>query len=307
MENIKTLFNFKSVIELLDYFKDEKTCIAFYEQLRWNGQPVCPHCGSLKTPYKTTRGYRCAEKLCRKDFTVKVGTIFEQSHVPLRTWFAAIYLQTAHKKGISSLQLSRDLNITQKTAWFLLHRIREMLRAKAPVMLKGTVEADETFVGGKEHNRHQNKKKGGFGVQNKIVMLGLVERGGRVYAKRISAPTSEEIAPVLEKHIELGSGLHTDEHYAYTKVGKKFEHKTVKHKLKIYVDGDVTTNTIEGFWANLKRGLYGIYHYASEKHIDRYLDEFCARYNTRHIGEDERFENFLRQSESRLSWKKLVA
>jgi transposase-like protein len=307
MTNIKTLFNFKSVIELLDYFKDEKTCIAFYEQIRWNGSPVCPHCGSCKTPYRTAKGFKCSEKLCHKKFTVKVGTIFQQSHIPLRTWFAAIYLQTAHKKGISSLQLGRDLHITQKTAWYLLHRIREMLRAKEPVMLRGTIEADEAYLGGKDKNRHKHKKKGSIGTQDKIVMLGLVEKGGRVFAKHIKAPTKEEIAPVLEKHIELGSGLHTDEHYGYTVVGKKFQHKTVKHLLHIYVDGDVTTNTIEGFWANLKRGIYGIYHYASEKHIDRYLDEFCARYNTRHIGEDERFENFLKQSESRLTWKRLTA
>ncbi len=306
MTNIKNIFNFKSVIELLDYFKDEKTCISFYEQVRWNGQPVCPHCGSFKTPYRTAKGFKCSEKLCHKKFTVKVGTIFEQSHIPLRTWFAAIYLQTAHKKGISSLQLSRDLNITQKTAWYLLHRIREMLRAKEPVMLKGTVEADETYVGGRDKNRHKHKRKGVTGVGDKIAMLGLVERGGRVYAQRIKALTREVISPVITEHIELGSNLHTDEHGAYIEVGKKYNHKSVRHILQIYVDGDVTTNTIEGFWANLKRGIYGIYHYTSEKHINRYLDEFCARYNTRHLGEDERFENFLRQSESRLTWKRLV-
>ena len=307
MTNIKNIFNFKSVIELLDYFKDEKTCIAFYEQIRWNGEPVCPHCGSLKTPYKIKNGYRCSEKLCRKDFTVKVGTIFQQSHIPLRTWFAAIYLQTAHKKGISSLQLGRDLNITQKTAWFLLHRIREMLRAKEPVMLKGTVEADETYVGGRDKNRHKNKRKGKTGVGDKIAMLGLVERGGRVFAKRISAPTKEIIGQVVRQHIVKGSNLHTDEHGAYISLGKSYNHKSVNHILQIYVEGDVTTNTIEGFWANLKRGIYGIYHYTSEKHINRYLDEFCARYNTRQLGEDERFENFLRQSESRLTWKRLTA
>lgn len=307
MTNIKNIFNFKSVIELLDYFKDEAKCVSFYEQVRWNGEPVCPHCGSLKTPYKIKNGYRCSEKLCRKDFTVKVGTIFQQSHVPLRTWFAAIYLQTAHKKGISSLQLSRDLNITQKTAWYLLHRIREMLRAKEPVMLKGTVEADETYVGGRDKNRHKNKRKGKTGVGDKIAMLGLVERGGRVFAQRIAAPTKEIIGHVVKQHIVKGSNLHTDEHGAYISLGKSYNHKSVNHILQIYVEGDVTTNTIEGFWANLKRGIYGIYHYTSEKHINRYLDEFCARYNTRHLGEDERFENFLRQSESRLTWKRLTA
>jgi transposase-like protein len=235
MTNIKNIFNFKSVIELLDYFKDEATCVSFYEQIRWNGEPACPHCGSLKTPYKIKNGYRCSEKLCRKDFTVKVGTIFQQSHIPLRTWFAAIYLQTAHKKGISSLQLSRDLNITQKTAWYLLHRIREMLRAKEPVMLKGTVEADETYVGGRDKNRHKNKRKGKTGVGDKIAMLGLVERGGRVFAKRISAPTKEIIGQVVRQHIVKGSNLHTDEHGAYISLGKSYNHKSVNHILQIYV------------------------------------------------------------------------
>jgi transposase-like protein len=300
-------FNFKSVIELLDHFKDEKTCRAFYEQQRWGDKPYCPHCGSTKTPYRTDRGFKCSEKACYKKFSVTVGTIFEQSHIPLRTWFAAIYLITAHKKGISSLQLSRDLNITQKAAWFLLHRIREMLRAKSPVMLTKEVEVDETFIGGKEGNKHKNKKKGNYGrgAEGKIVVLGLVERDGKVVAKRIPDTKAESIIPQIEKHVEKGSTMLTDEWYAYGRL-KGYTHKTIQHNLKIYVQGEVHTNTIENFWSVLKRGLYGIYHYTSKKHLDRYLDEFCARYNTRTLTESERFTNFLQQSESRLSWKGLV-
>lgn len=308
MTNVKTLFKFKSVIELLDYFKDEKTCIAFYEQIRWGGSPVCPHCGSIKAPYRTNRGFRCSEKACAKKFTVKVGTIFQQSHIPLRTWFAAMYLITSHKKGISSLQLHRDLNITQKTAWFLLHRLREMLKAETPAMLTNKVEIDETYIGGKEGNRHFNKRIGNYGrgENGKAVVLGLVERNGKVYAQRIPTNKAEHIVPIIKNKVQKGSTMLTDEWYAYTGLSE-YTHKTIQHSLKVYVKGDIHTNTIENFWSVLKRGLYGIYHYTSKKHLNRYLDEFCARYNTRELNEADRFEKFLHQSESRLSWKKLVA
>lgn len=317
---MKTLFNFKSVIELLDYFKDEKTCISFYEQIRWNGQPFCPHCGSTKTPYRTNKGFKCSEKACYKKFTVKVGTIFEQSHIPLRTWFAAIYLITAHKKGISSLQLGRDLNITQKSAWFLNHRIREMLKQQRPEVLSNKVEVDETYIGGKLKNVHRKKKlekriytteaerrKGAEAWhKGKLVVLGLVERQGKVIAYRVPSRKIKVILPIIEKHIKKGSTMLTDDASALRQLGKHgYEHKIIQHNLKIYVQGDVHTNTIENFWSVLKRGLYGIYHYTSKKHLDRYLDEFCARYNSRDIGEAERFENFLHNSEHRLSWKEL--
>ncbi len=305
----KVVTQFKNLIELQDYFKDEQTCIEYFALKRWGGVPRCPYCNHDKV-YKINKGkrYKCASPDCYKIFSVKVGSIFEDSNIPLRTWFIAIYLITSHKKGVSSLQLAKDIGISQKSAWHLEHRIREMLRNNEPVMLKGTVEADETYVGGTDKNRHKNKKIGITGVSAKIAMLGLVERGGKVHAQRITQPSKEFIAPIITKHIELGSNLHTDEHKAYIEVGEKYyNHATVRHKLKIYVQGDVTTNTIESFWALLKRGLYGIYHYASEKHIDRYLDEFCARYNTRHLGEAERFDHFLEQSSGKtLTWDRLV-
>ena len=149
--------DFKSLIQLLDYFKDEQTCIEYYERLRWGNEPACPHCGCTN-PYKTNRGWKCRDKECHKKFTVKVGTIFENSKISFRIWFAAIYLATTSKKGISSVQLATQLNITQKTAWFVLHRIREMLKSKSPDMLGDgkMVEADEAYIGGKEQNKHRN-------------------------------------------------------------------------------------------------------------------------------------------------------
>lgn len=306
--------NFKSLPQLLDHFKDEKVCIAYYEKLRWNGKPICPHCNSDK-PYKTKRGYRCANEECRKDFTVKVGSIFENSKIPFRIWFAAIYLNTAHKKGISSVQLAIDLNITQKTAWFVLHRIREMLKQSVPAMVGGEgkiVEGDATFIGGKETNKHFNKRikdeKGNTSpFDGKKAVIGLIERNGKVILKYITAENEKAMLPFIKKHVPEGATVITDEHFAYKKLGRHYVHDTVNHSIKVYVSGNVHTNTIENFWSVLKRGLYGVYHQVSAKHLDRYLNEFAARFNTRQLGTEERFDNFLLQSERRLLYKNLIA
>ncbi len=301
--------NFKSVIQLLDYFKEEKTCIEYYEKLRWNGKPVCPHCGA-ESPYKTNRGYKCSSKECHKKFTVKVGTIFENSKIPFRVWFAAIYLATTSKKGISSVQLSTQLDITQKTAWFVLHRVREMLKVSAPEMLGGMVEADETYIGGKEGNKHYSKRllpDGTLKPENKKIVLGLIERNGKVILKYIPRATASNMVPYIEKHVTLGSTVYTDEAGAYNSLGSKYTHGTVTHSVRIYVDGNIHTNTIENFWSVLKRGLYGIYHSVSEKHLERYLHEFSSRFNERHAGSEEKFNKFLTQSEKRLTYQKLIS
>lgn len=301
--------DFKSIVELLDYFKEESTCAAYYEQLRWNGNPVCPHCSSDK-PYKTNRGYKCSNNKCNKKFTVKVGTIFENSKIKFRIWFGAIYLATAHKKGISSVQLAIDLGITQKTAWFVLHRIREMLKVSAPAMLGdngNTVEVDETYIGGLEANKHKNKKRKEGEPDKKKIVLGIIERDGRVILKYIPNATEQNMVPFIEKHVPEGSRVISDEFVSYNKLGGRFVHNTINHSLKIYVSGDIHTNTIENFWSVLKRGLYGIYHSVSEKHLDRYLHEFSSRFNERKITEQARFEKFLAQSEKRLKYKSLIA
>lgn len=308
--------NFKSLPQLLDHFKNEKTCIEYYEQIRWGNNPACPHCGSLN-PYKTTRGYKCSDSDCYKKFTVKVGTIFENSKIPFRIWFAAIYLATTHKKGISSVQLALDLGITQKTAWFVLHRIREMLKDKAPKMLGSAnmVEIDEAYVGGKEKNKHKSKKRSekyphlkndGTPYKPKTMVIGLVERGGDIVLKKVDRAVNYEVQPHIDIHVKEGATINTDESSIYRNLGINYTHDTVVHSAKQYVVGNTHTNTIENFWSVLKRGLYGVYHHVSDKHFESYLNEYAGRFNTRNLSSQERFELFLTQSESVLSYKTLI-
>lgn len=309
--------NFKSLPQLLDYFKEESTCIEYYENIRWSGSPVCPHCGA-EHPYKTNRGYKCSNSDCHKKFTVKVGTIFENSKIPFRIWFAAIYLATTSKKGISSVQLGEQLGITQKTAWFVLHRIREMLKDKAPRMLgeNKMVEVDEAYVGQRESNKHLRKRRSledknitneGKPFKDKKVIVGLIERNGNVVLKHVPKADANNMVGFIKKHVPKNSTVYTDDASVYRKLHKTYTHKSVKHALNIYVDGNVHTNTIENFWSVLKRGLYGIYHQVSDKHVSRYLDEFAARFNSRNVTSQERLETFLAQSESVLTYECLTA
>lgn len=310
--------NFKSLPQLLDTFKDEATCIKYYEKMRWNGKPICPHCSAEK-PYKTNRGYKCSNSECYKKFTVKVGTIFENSKIPFRTWFAAMYLITAHKKGISSVQLSIDLNITQKTAWFVLHRIREMLKDNAPKMLGGegqTIEVDETYIGGIELNKHKGKKRSnedknlnnnGSVHKPKKVVVGIIERDGKIVLKHLASANKKDIHNFIEEHIPHGTSVNTDEAVLYKSLKRKYIHNTINHGLQIYVAGDVHTQNIENFWSVLKRGIYGIYHQVSDKHLERYLNEFASRFNSRKESSSERFNHVLVNTKGRLLYKNLIA
>ncbi len=307
---------FKSLPQLLDYFKEESTCISHYENIRFGDSPCCAHCGYDKV-YRTQRGWRCSTKGCGKKFTVRTGTIFEQSNIKFRIWFAAIWLCTEHKKGISSVQLGIDLGITQKTAWFVLHRIREMLKEKAPQMLgeDKMVEADEAYIGGVEKNKHLTKRRSlvdknitneGKPYIPKKTIIGLIERNGKVVLKYIPDATSKNMVPFIEKHVPQDATIYTDEAPVYKKLKRTYRHDSVKHALNIYVEGQVHTNTIENFWSILKRGLYGVYHQVSDKHISRYLDEYAARWNNRSLTSNERFNQFLEGSESVLSYKVLT-
>lgn len=303
---------FKSLIELFDTFKTEEQCREYLIQQRWNGKPVCPHCGYSEKAYTIEGGkrFKCGNKECHKKYSVTVGTFFENSNIPLRTWFAAMYLITAHKKGISSLQLSRDLNIHQKTAWFMLHRIRGMVKAQAPEKLEGYVQVDETFVGGKNKNRHESKKvKGGQGrsSKDKTPVLGAIQLGGKVVANVVPDASRQSLQPIIRHMVKPGSIMVTDEWQAYNGLGLTYSHISVNHSAGEYVRGAFDTNSIENFWSLFKRGIVGIYHQVSAKHLQAYVDEFAYRHNTRKDNDQFRFSETLTKTEGRLKYKDLTA
>jgi transposase-like protein len=301
---------FKSKTELVRYYADEEKCKALLAQQRWGNSPACPHCGNAGKIYVTNRGYKCGEKACHKKFTVTTGTIFENTKIKLNLWFEAIFVITAHKKGISSHQLAKDIGVSQKTAWFILHRVREMLREKSPELLSGTVQVDETYIGGITKNKHNSRVKRnlfGHAVDTKTAVIGLLETGGKVITKPVEKTDSDTLVSIMVANVASGSEVHTDEHKAYRKLSSlNYDHKRICHNAGTYVENGVHTNGIENFWSQLKRGIIGVYHHTSPKHLGRYCDEFAYRYNTRKSKDVERFNQVLANSEGRLTWNKLV-
>jgi transposase-like protein len=267
-----------------DHFNDEAAAFAYVEARLWTKGRPCPHCGvldrsgALKGKTNRVGLYKCYA--CRKPFTVKVGTIFEDSHIAMRDWLVAIHLICSSKKGISSNQLHRTLGITLKSAWFLSHRIREAMRSGALAPMGGNgapVEIDETYIGRKE-----GKPKARGGYQHKRAVLSLVERGGEVRSFHVDQAIKAEVVPIIRENIAKEAALITDESKLYNKIGKEFStHETVEHSAYEYVRGEVHTNTIEGYFSIFKRGFKGIYQHCGEQHLHRYLAEYDFRYNNR--------------------------
>jgi len=285
-----------------EQFPTEESCREYLAVKRWNGRPVCQHCGSDEKIglLKGGKVYKCY--VCRKQFSVTKGTVMESSKIDLKTWFMASYILAAHKKGISSVQLAKDMGVTQKTAWFLLHRIRYGLGTNmndATEQLTGIVEADETYVGARRAGKR------GRGANGKIIVMGMHERGGKVKAQSVER-ANIEIAGIIRRDVEVGSTLHTDEYPVYKSLRGEYKHETVNHSEEEYVRGNVTTNNIEAFWSVMKRGIYGIYHQVSAKHMDAYVDEFSYRYNTRNAKDGVRFEETLTMMEGRLTYNNLT-
>lgn len=303
---------FKNIFDFQKEFSSEEKCREYLEAQRWNGTPACPFCGSLNVHrFPNNKIFKCREKTCRNKFSVTVGTIYENTKIPLSKWFLATYILSVHSKGISSLQLAGWLGVTQKAAWHLNHRIREMLTDKAPELLDGIVEVDETYVGGSLKNIHARKKEKLKLKRdhNKTMVFGALQRNGRVRTKVIPDTSIDNISEAIEGFIAKQSTIVSDELKAYQKVGKKYNHKKVNHRNKEYVRKEdilVHTNNIEGYWNILKKQIDGIHHSVSPKHLQRYCNESAFRYNNRAAFQDERFANALANCQGSLKYKALI-
>lgn len=305
---MKTIGEFKSLFDLLQVFPTEESCIEYLEKKLWkDGIPVSPYDPTSKV-YKRGDGmYRC--KNTGKNFNIRIGTMFEGSKTPLRKWFVAIYLITTHNKGISSVQLAKDISVTQKTAWFMAQRIRENFKMVMNEKLDGEVELDETFVGGKNKYRHRNKKVKkcqGRSFKDKVPVMGMLERGGNVVCKVVRDTSYKSLTVPILKMVKRSATIYSDEWIGYKTIGKLYAHHVVDHGHGQYVNGNAYTNTIEGFWGIMKRGLTAIYNHPSKKHLQRYANEFCFRYNTRNMSGADRFNLLLCNSKNRITYQSLT-
>jgi len=301
---------FKSKLELVRYYANEENCKKLLAQQRWPNGIACPHCGNAGKIYTTNRGYKCGDKDCHKKFTVITGTIFENTKIPLNKWFEAIFVISAHKKGISSHQLAKDIGVSQKTAWFIEHRVREMLREKSPGLLGGIIECDETLIGGLEKNKHAHKRTPGTqgrSTKKKKAVAGILHRGGEVRVTPVPDVSKESLQSFIYANVKKNSVMFTDTWKGYNGLKADFRHLKVNHSQGEYVRGAVYTNGIENFWSHLSRGIIGIYHQVSTKHLHRYCYEFSYRYNTRKITDVERFNLVLSLCDGRLKWNDLIA
>lgn len=282
------------------YFSDFENCRKFMVELRWpNGVVACPRCGAEKVTWlEKTRVWKCYAKHERPTFTLKTGTIFEDSPIPLEKWLTAAWMTIACKNGISSYELHRGLGVTQKSAWFMLHRIRLAMQEGGFNKTSGTVEADETFIGGKARNMHIGKRTErihGRGPMGKEIVFGLLERKtGRVHIEHVETRRKGELTTIVRKHVRRGSEVMTDELMSYDALNGEYAHQVINHAEQ-YVNGHVHTNRMENFWSLLKRGIGGTYVAVEPFHLFRYLDEQAFRYNNREMTDAERFALVMSQ------------
>ncbi len=305
---------FKNLHELIAKMPDETTCRAYLAAQRWNdGIVVCPYC-SYRGAYVIENGkrYKCKSAACYKKFSVTVGTIFEASNIPLNKWFMALYIISGHKKGISSYQLAKDIGTSQKSAWFMLHRMREALKENSPELLSGIVESDETYMARKFASDfvglspEEVDYKLNNPIKNKGAVLGLAQRGGNIRVFAFDESKGDNIKPTIKANVKPGTRLMTDEAFVYRRGLDEYKHEAVFHSKREWVRLDVHTNTVENFWSVMRRGIYGIYHQISFKHLQAYCNEYSYRYNTRKLKDAERFILTLGKIEGRLTYKNLV-
>lgn len=291
---------FTTLSEFTSFFNNEEICRNYFENIRFKNGDYCPHCAHSKI-FRFSDGKRHRCKKCHKDFTIKTGTLFGESKIPLQKWFIAIYLLTTFKKGISSIELAKHVGVSQKTAWFMDHRIREALKQGKGKLL-GTVEMDETYIGGKHYRRD--------GFRKKAAVMGMTERDGKTRAFHISARQTHIILGKVRMNVDPRAFVMTDEADVYKKLSKLgYRRGAVKHGKRHWVKGDINTNSIESFWALFKRGYHGTYHTMSKKHLQRYIDEFVYRFNSRSEEMSERFAGVVKRisENGKLSYKTLTA
>lgn len=303
---------FNSLFELMEVFPTEQHAIDHLRTIRWGAndeRAYCPYCGSNRVMhFKDGKNHKCSD--CRKRFSIKVGTIFHDSKIQLRKWFMAIWLITSHKKGIASTQLAKDIKVTQKTAWFMLHRLRHASETKsfnAPLPpMDGDVEVDETYVGGLAKNMHASKRKQGK-QHDKAIVVGVLKREGEIRAAHIPAATRAALHGAVHQNVAKTARLMTDASVMYRGLGAEYDHQSVNHGAGEYVREDIHTNSIEGFWSLFKKQVNGTHHWVSKKHLQAYVNEMTWRFNRRNQDEGERVNNLLSFVEGRLTYAELTA
>ena len=302
-----------SFYKLFKRFPDEEAAHRFFAERQWGKDEknrFCPHCGGIRTTRTNHRmPYHCKD--CRKRFSVRTGTILAESNISLHKWLMAMYLLNTNLKGVPSTKLARDLDITQKTAWFLAHRIRKAFEDQQEAKFVSDVEVDETYMGGKVTNMHKSKKPrlSSAGTQDKTPVIGIRERAtGKVKAKVTNTVSSITLQNAIQESVEEGSMVYTDQNRGYKNIVKKnYRHSSVNHSAGEYIKGMAHTNGVESFWSMLKRGHMGVYHQMSKKHLQRYIDEYAGRHNIRPLATMEQIETtFDGMKGKRLKYKELI-
>lgn len=303
---------FNNLRELITTMPDEKTCRDYVVQQRWNGKPVCPYCSYDKC-YVIEGGkrFKCGSKTCYAKFSVTVGTVMEDSKIPICKWLTAIYLCTAHKKGISSYQLGKDIGVAQNSAWFMLHRIRKMMKVAGITPLADIVETDLTYVGGKISNK-SNKHRKEYAESpnpfaNKTSVLGLTQRQGNTVMQIVPENEENAVDRMVRENVQSNTTLITDEAAAFGSLSNQYDHNTVHHKNNEYARLHFHTNSIEGVFSHFKRMVVGTYHQLSYKHTQQYLNEFTYRFNTREMKDADRFVATFKNMHGKLPYKVLIA
>ena len=300
---------FDSLLQVADYFTTNDICKQTIAESRWaDGVAVCPYCGKRHCKLGKDGRYLCHD--CKRKFNVTVGTIFENTKLPLRKWFIAMYLVSSHKKGVSSCQLARDIKVTQKTAWFVLQKVRGLFGITDDAALDGEVEMDEMYLGGRETNKHESKRTEGTqgrSTKTKTPIFGMQQRNGNVVAMKVSDTKGATLMPIVSQFVESGATTYTDEANIYSQLANNgYIHEFVNHSQREYVRAsDIHTNGIEGFWAHFKRVIFSTYHMVSKDYLQRYIDEQVYRWNTRKESASYRFEDMFNGNNIAVGTKKI--